>query len=165
MPAPPTRGTQQSGTALAVTQIRAGYISQSSAHKNVRRKMLLRWIARETYTRGKRVSAPFKPSFMRITVRDNRREGKTRRSVPGGERPSTGPEFSGAIPGGGKLTIKRQFQSQVHSARSAHGRQRLKARVAKIPMIVAAAYSISNRAGSKLHAKAYVRPKASGLLK
>src|SRR5947208_820798 len=70
MPAPPTRGTQQSGTALAVTQIRAGYISQSSAHKNVRRKMLLRWIARETYTRGKRVSAPFKPLLMRISVRD-----------------------------------------------------------------------------------------------
>src|SRR3954452_25157808 len=73
---------------LVVTQIRASYVSQGCAHKNIRRKMFLRRIARETYTCGERVSAPFKPLLVRITVRDNRGESKTCGRMSRGKRPS-----------------------------------------------------------------------------
>jgi hypothetical protein len=99
---------------LVIAQIRAGHISQSRADKNVRRKMFLCRIARETYAGCKRVSAPFKSSIMRITARHNRSEGKTCGRVSRRERPSAGPEFSCAIPCGGKFAIKRQLKAQAH---------------------------------------------------
>src|SRR5579864_678349 len=121
-------------------------------------------IARKTYAGCKRVSAPFKPSIMGIAVRDHGSEGKTGGRVPRRKRSSTAPEFSGAVPRGGKLAIKRQLKAQVHSAGCAHGSQRLKACIAEIRMTVAAADAISQRARSKLHAKAHVRPQACRLL-
>src|SRR5436305_8692962 len=121
-------------------------------------------IARETYAGCKRISAPFKPSVMRIAVRDNGSEGKTCGRVSRRERPSAAPELTRAIPRSGKLAIKRQLKAQVYSTGGPHGCQRLKTSIAKIRMMVAAADAISQRARSKLHAKAHVRPQACRLL-
>src|SRR5579864_4911731 len=121
-------------------------------------------IARETYASRKRVGAPFKPSIMGIAVRDHGSEGETGGRVPRRKRSSTAPEFSGAGPRGGKLAIKCQLKSQVHSAGRAHGSQRLKACIAEIRMTVAAADAKRERARSKLNAKAHVRPQACRLL-
>src|SRR5437588_9387206 len=87
---------------LADALVRRGKVSSSdvaecSANQDVRQEMLLRGEARHAYSCRERIHAPLKPTLLRISLSDHRRNCKSTSCMSGGKGFSLLPKLARAV--------------------------------------------------------------------
>ena len=141
-----------------VRDVSARHIPERRTNENVAGEMFLRRVSREAHASRQRVRSPLYPRIVRITMRDRRCKRKARRRVTGRERPSTAPEFAGAVRRVRELAIERQLQSEVYDARRTKRSKRRERSFAEFGVMTNAAGRPPERARSDLHPESDVGP-------